>query len=198
MASLSIGEALAALAILLLLPSILNPLVRFRLTVSRFHEAYIYIVPFVAFLLVVTSYIIPEGTIIFVSLNLNEALRVTSSVLFSAPIFAIGYAYFGIPKFSKRNHQVYLDGVIGLVSRPDDLPQDFAKDMEINIANIISVADGVNWRKGNENAFYAFSHRKVVEYGRNAYWLTEVCLDKKVMEFLISTAPSHALRRGRV
>lgn len=194
MASLSIGEALAALAILLLLPSLLNPLASFRLRVSRFSESFIHISILTAFVFVVVSYVFPENITILKHFNLNETLRVLSSVLFAIPIFAIGYAYFGVPKFNRFNHQAYLDEIISLISNPLSIPNDFSKDLQVNLSQIIKIRDRVNWAKVNDNAFYAFTHRKEIEYARSAYWITEVCLDNKVLKFLVENAPTRALR----
>lgn len=186
----SLGEAIAALSVTLLIPQFLKPIYTFRLRARRLSIRFISVIVFAGVIAVLIGALIPN-------------LPVPRSIFFGFPIFweilgalLFGSAYAILVYVSLRPAIVTSETIIHFVksaasflaeTREKDHVE-FAHDLMSNLPILMQSAASVEFRKA-PNAFVEFTNRKKFESGRYAATFLQIIADSKFCGTLVNSCP---------
>jgi hypothetical protein len=186
----SIGEAIAALSITLIIPQFLRPIYRFRLATQAIRLSHIYSLVFLAAACVLTATILPNidisrGSILAYPVFWEFVGGILFLVAFGALVFAVLRPASARRGAYPRFAQAAAD-FLAHASKQDQ--SDFSKDLLRNIESLIDVA-AFNEFLRDTNAFFDFRYRPQIEDASYAWSLLQIVAEPQLCETLVHRCP---------
>ncbi|MEK9969641.1 MAG: hypothetical protein VW600_10930 [Ferrovibrio sp.] len=188
----TLGDAIAALSITLLIPQFVRPIYVLRLNIRRYPISYIYITVFSGTFAVLVGTILPHfGGVKQWIVDYPIFWEIIGMLLFSLAYAALAYAFISpakitpntIEKFAK-----YAADIIAQGSERDFI--DLAEELEINVGALSRASRQPTSRQ--RSAFYDFTHRQQIVEASYAGSLLHIASDPAFCSTLISRAPWRA------
>jgi hypothetical protein len=188
----SIGDAVAALGIFLLIPQFLKPIYIFRLRVIGIGLRSLYAMSGVGFICVLISAAIWQVPPILPAV-FNHPLpwEIVGSLLFSTAYGVLGWVYIFPPRASVRSIENYVRaGANFLAGATDEDRVEFAADIVVNIKRLIRIADmGGTEEPPRASIAKKFKQRRSKEYASHSESFLRVLSDPEFCRALVERLP---------
>ena len=180
----SIGEGIAAIAILLVFTQLLRPIIKFRLSVSKFGQQTAYILFFGAISCVFIAAILP-----FIPGNALPLLgypvfwEIMAGLLFLLVSVGFLWTFNNKAKFNKRNYKQFVNNATILIAKGDDGD---LKELAVEILDSIpEILDACK----KYNRFNITEKNIVPEYTIYSLNLLDILSDEKFCQILVRHVP---------
>lgn len=186
----SIGEAIAALGITLIVPQFLKPIFRFRLKCSAIKELYIYVCIILATLMVIFASILP-------SLGLSPKplwtypifWEMSAGIVFFLAISALVFAAIRPTKPTSASLERFAFEAVNFLAHATDRDRaDFSEDLRHCMYDIMRKAD-LRRRLWKPSAFVLFAKRRQLRSSEYASGLLRVLSDPAFCRVLVRDVP---------
>lgn len=187
----TIGDGVAALSLLLLIPQFVKPLYDFRLSLRRITRPWLYGIATASFSIVLFSAIVPQMPFV--------GAQLVGWPVFWEFVAGCGFLFcYGVLAYSYLVPVKVRRGSVALFARasakflahasPSD-HVDFAGELRANVKRLIRFAHGVDARRFRSSPFYAFTYRHAAEDASYALTLLTILADPAFCRSLIERCP---------
>lgn len=187
----TVGDGVAALSLLLLIPQFVKPLYEFRLSIRRISRSWLYVVATASFVTIVIAALIPQlpfagmtliGWPIFWELLAGLGFFLCYSVL--------ALSYLLPAKVTERSAELFAREAARFLAHASTADHvDFAGELQENIKRLMRLAQSVDFKKASENAFYAFAKRRQLHAAGYADNLLSILADPAFCRSLVERCP---------
>ena len=186
----SIGEAMAALSITLIIPQFLKPIHRFRLATQSVRLTHVYSIVFLGAACVLAATIlpsisIPRGSIFAYPVFWEFIGGLLFFVAFVALAFVILRPAIARPGAYQRFAQAAAD-FLAHANKQDQL--DFSRDLLQNIERLIETAGFIEYDR-DRTAFFDFRYRRQIKNAGYAWSLLQLVAEPQFCETLVHRRP---------
>jgi len=186
----SIGDAIAALSIALVLPQFLKPIFLFRLNSRRLSLRVLYLLVFLAAASVILASLLP-------SLPIERSSLLAYPIFWemaSAALFLITYAALALAvvlpvRVRVTNVVRFVRSAARMLSEATPRDHvDFAQELEANFVDLVRLASFDEWEP-DQTAFYDFIHHRELEAAAFSRALLRLVADNAFCTSLVSHSP---------
>lgn len=186
----SIGEAIAALIIILIIPQFMKPIYKFRLETQAIRLDYIYVLVFFSTLSIFISALLPNIDIPRdIILSYPVFWELIGGFIYLISIFSLAYAFLKPARIRLNNYRRFVQAAAELLAHAEERDQsDFANDLRKNIRRLISAS---NFLRGERrwSAFYIFRYRKKISQAESSAALLQLISEPKFCGTLVHRRP---------
>lgn len=185
----SIGEAVAALTITLIIPQFIKPIYQFRLSCQSVRLKHIYVIVFLgAFCVLVATFLpnvnIPRGSILIYPVF----WELTGGVLFLCALAVLAIIFLRPATVKHRAYPRFARAAANFLAHANKQNQsDFSKDLLHNIMKLIDTAQFEVRRE--RSAFFDFRYRREIEDAQYARSLLQLVAEPQFCETLVHRCP---------
>jgi hypothetical protein len=187
----TIGDGVAALSLLLLIPQIIKPLYEFRLGMIYIRKQTIYGVAIFSFLGVLVSAAIPQSSVAswpLVGWPVFWEICAGLGFLFSYCVLA--YAYLFPARADAGSVEKFARGAAKLIAHASPVDHvDFAPEIRNNIGTLIRLSRSADLKRAQKDAIYSFRYRSEIKDASFSISLLEVLSDPSFCRSLVSRCP---------
>lgn len=186
----SIGEAIAALSITLIIPQFLKPIYRFRLAIQSIRLSHIYLLVFLAATCVLAATILPNIDIPRRSILAYPVFwEFVGGSLFLVALGALAFAVLRPATARSGAHPRFAQAAADFLAHANKQDQsDFSKDLLRNIESLIDVARFIEFRQ-ERSPFFDFRYRREIEDASYAWSLLQLVAEPQLCETLVHLCP---------
>lgn len=186
----SIGEAVAALSITLLIPQFLKPIYLFRLNTQRVRPAYIYAAVFAAGTMVLVAALVPQlGLAGLPLVGYPVFWELAAGLLFFVAFGALAWPTFMTARARRGHIKRFAQATADFLAHADDSQRsDFATDLLRNTKRLAEAANFAGLHR-RTSAFFDFIHSKKLQDGAYAEGLFRLFAEEQFCATLVSKRP---------
>lgn len=187
----TIGDGAAALSLLLLIPQFVKPLYEFRLSIRRLRRSWLYVIATTSFALILVAAIVPQmpfaGTTL-VGWPVFWELLAGLGFFFCYSVLALSYL---LPaKVNEGSAERFARSAARFLAHASTADHvDFSSEVQKNIKPLLRLAQSADFKRANNNAFYAFTKRKQIRAAGYSETLLGVLADPAFCRSLIERCP---------
>ena len=186
----SIGEAVAALSITLLIPQFLRPIYLFRLRAQRVRLLYIQCAVFAGGIMVLWAGLVPQTGIVGLPLlGYPIFWELCAGVLFFGALGALAWPTMSTARCRRGQIRRFVQAAAHFLAHADEIQRtEFASDLRHNAKRLAEAANfGGSHR--NTSAFFDFVHQRRLEDRAYAEGMFRLCADEQFCTTLVSKCP---------
>lgn len=187
----TIGDGVAALSLLLLIPQFVKPLYEFRMSMRRMNRTWLYVVATISFLLLLIAAVVPQtpfaGATV-VGWPIFWELVAGGGFLYCYSVLAVSYL---LPaKVTQGTAEPFARGTARFLAHASSADHtDYARELKHNIKPLLRIAQSVDFKEAEKNAFYAFAKRKQIHAAGYSASLLNILADPAFCRSLIERCP---------
>ena len=186
----SIGDAIAALSITLIIPQFLKPIYKFRLATNHIQLPYIYGVVFLGTICAFVAAILPN---IGIRLEFIFAYpvfwEIIGGVLFLVAFASLVFAAIRPARARRGMYPKFGKAVAHFLAHADKSDQsDLSPDLFRNVEGLIEAAGFIGPHR-EWSAFFEFQYRREIEDARYAWSVLQLVAEPQLCEILVHRCP---------
>ena len=187
----TIGDGVAALSLLLIIPQFVKPLYEFRLSMRRMKRSWLYGIATASFVLILVAALVPLvpfAGVTLVGWPVFWEVLAGLGFLFCYSVLALSYLF--PAKVKEGSAERFARGAARFLAHASTADHvDFAGEVRQNMKPLLRLAQSADFKKANKNAFYAFTKRDKLRAAGYSEALLGILADPAFCRSLIERCP---------
>jgi hypothetical protein len=187
----TIGDGVADLSLLLLIPQFVKPLYEFRLSMRRMKRSWLYAVATASFVAILIAALVPQMPFAGVTLvGWPVFWELFAGLGFLSCYSVLAYSYLFPAKVKEGSAELFARGAARFLAHASTADHvDFAGEVRKNMKPLLRLAQSVDFKEANKNAFYSFTNRKKIRDADYAETLLAILADPAFCRSLTERCP---------